>query len=97
MTGSIRTHLAAALGTLALATSGAVIAAPAAHADGPSCVNFLANHVPAHNSVDSNVGCAVGAAGLPTGVGDTLCTTVLEHVAQISAANSSSACTRARN
>ncbi|WP_372411208.1 hypothetical protein [Streptomyces luteireticuli] len=97
MTGSIRTRLAAALGTLALAASGAVIAAPAAHADGPSCANFLANGVPAHNSVDSNVACGLGATGLPTVVGSTLCNTVLTDVAQISAANASSACTKARN
>ncbi|GAA2709404.1 MULTISPECIES: hypothetical protein [Streptomyces] len=97
MTGSIRTRLAAALGTLALAAGGAVIAAPAAHATPASCANYLAGSNPARNTSVGDLACAVGGLGLPKPGPGTLCNALLTKAAAISATRSDSACTMAGN
>ncbi|GHF29191.1 hypothetical protein [Streptomyces morookaense] len=95
MTGSIRTRLAAALGTLALAAGGAVIAAPAAHASGPDCANQLAGGNPSRGGVLQEVSCKVGSAGVPT-VSDAGCKVLLTQLAQMSGMKADSACSAAR-
>ncbi|EMF01682.1 hypothetical protein J7W19_30120 [Streptomyces mobaraensis NBRC 13819 = DSM 40847] len=96
MTGSIRTRLAAALGTLALAAGGAVIAAPAAHADGPGCANYLAGGNPARSTLGTDVACGVGALGLPNpAVGKVLCETLMSKVDQVGPARTATACKQA--
>ncbi|CAM5471713.1 hypothetical protein [Streptomyces abikoensis] len=95
MTGSIRTRLGAALGAVALAAAGVVIAAPAAHASGPDCANLLAGGDPARSTVDIHLLCKVGAAGVPT-VSDAVCNTGLAQVSQVSPTRAASACSQAR-
>ncbi|MEW2033126.1 hypothetical protein AB0901_21825 [Streptomyces roseifaciens] len=95
MTASIRTRLAAALGTLALAAAGAVVVAPAAHASGPECANQLAGGSPARSTSLGEISCKVGSAGLPT-VSDAGCKVLLTQLAQISGMKADSACSAAR-
>ncbi|WP_424889747.1 hypothetical protein [Streptomyces sp. XH2] len=95
MAVSIRTRLAAALGTLVLAAGGAVIAAPAAHASGTDCSNSLAAATPARNTSVGDLACRVGATGLPT-VSEAACNLLLTQAADVSPANAGSDCTLAR-
>ncbi|MFD9904899.1 hypothetical protein [Streptomyces sp. NPDC059063] len=92
MTERIRVRLAAALGTLALAAGGAVVAAPAAHATPTDCGNYLADSKPARNTSVGDLSCAVGGLGVPKPVAGTLCNTLLTKAAVVSAARSDSAC-----
>ncbi|MEU7165504.1 hypothetical protein AB0A70_12805 [Streptomyces morookaense] len=96
MTERFRIRLAAALGTLALAAGGAVIAAPAAHATGSECANLIAGSNPGRSSTDVNISCTVGSLGI-TKVSDAGCNTLLTQLSQVSAAKAASACTAARN
>ncbi|PSJ28381.1 hypothetical protein B7P34_12870 [Streptosporangium nondiastaticum] len=93
MTESIRTRLATALCTLALAAGGVVIAAPAAHAGGPDCANYLAGGNPARSTIGEELACGLGATGLP--VSKDLCTTVMSKVAQVGPARTDTACKEA--
>ncbi|WP_424888996.1 hypothetical protein [Streptomyces sp. XH2] len=94
MTGSIRTRLAAALGTLALVAGGAVIAAPAAHAGGPDCANYLAGGNPARSTIGAEIACGLGATGLPT-ASKLLCETVMSKVDQVGPGRTDTACKEA--
>ncbi|KNB53866.1 hypothetical protein [Streptomyces caatingaensis] len=94
MTGSFRTRIAAALGTLALVAGGAVIAAPAAHAGGPDCANYLAGGNPHRGGPIAEVACGVGSTGLPT-ASKLLCETVMGKVGQVGPAKTDTACKQA--
>ncbi|MFI9237807.1 hypothetical protein [Streptomyces sp. NPDC053079] len=95
MPGSLKTRLAVALGSLALAAAGVVVAAPAANATGPECANSLASTAPARNTTAGDLFCGVGGAGLPT-VSELVCSTGLTRVSQVGTARAASACAQAR-
>ncbi|MCQ8770137.1 hypothetical protein [Streptomyces telluris] len=95
MAVSIRTRLAAALGTLVLAAGGAVIAAPAAHASSADCSNSRAASTPAHSTSIGDLACRVGATGLPT-ASELACNLLLTQLAAAGPAKAGSDCTLAR-
>ncbi|GHG56231.1 hypothetical protein [Streptomyces griseocarneus] len=91
MNSTFRARLSAVVGAAALIAGGALIAAPAAQADGPSCAGFLAASPSPNRANDLNsIGCAVGGLDLPAG--ETLCEVVQHQVAQVRADRAVSAC-----
>ncbi|MGW2599291.1 hypothetical protein [Streptomyces klenkii] len=93
MNSNLPARLVAAVGAAALVMGGAVIAAPAAQANGPACANYLAGSTPNRSTTDIHLGCAVGALNLPGG--PAVCKTVLANVSQVSGARSDNACAQA--
>ncbi|UQI48915.1 hypothetical protein M1P56_33690 [Streptomyces sp. HU2014] len=91
MTSTFRARLSAAVGAAALIAGGAVIAAPAAHADGPACAGYLAASPSPNRANDLNsIGCLLGSSDLP--LAEQLCNTVQGPVAQVRADRAASAC-----
>jgi hypothetical protein len=63
-------RLAAALGGLALALGGAVVAAPAAQATPQNCFYYVYSHVPAAPYEVVEAACYAGATGSPDSLRD---------------------------
>ncbi|MEV4873375.1 hypothetical protein [Streptomyces syringium] len=94
MNRTITARIAGVLGASALALGGAVLAAPAAQADGAGCANYLAQAPNSRSTTDGNLACGLGAAGLP--VSDELCELVLGNVAQVNGTATDTACKQAK-
>ncbi|AZQ74382.1 hypothetical protein EKH77_27070 [Streptomyces luteoverticillatus] len=91
MNSTLRSRLSAAVGAAALILGGAVIAAPAAHADNTACAGYLAaSPSPNRNNDLNSVGCLLGSLGVPAG--QQLCTTVQGPVAGVRADRAANAC-----
>ncbi|MEW2581189.1 hypothetical protein [Streptomyces syringium] len=95
MNRTVTSRIAGIVGASALALGGAVMAAPAAQADGAACANYLAQDPIARNATDSNLACGVGSAGIPV-VSSAGCETLLGNVSQVSGGNSDTACRQAK-
>ncbi|WP_058042156.1 hypothetical protein [Streptomyces roseifaciens] len=91
MNSTFRARLSAVVGAAALIAGGALIAAPAAQADGPSCAAYLAASPTPNRANDLNsLGCLAGASGVP--LAEQLCNLVQNDVAQVRADRAANAC-----
>ncbi|MEV6780764.1 hypothetical protein [Streptomyces syringium] len=94
MNRTLTARIAGVIGASALALGGAVMAAPAAQADGAGCANYLAQAPNSRSTTDGNLACGLGGAGLP--VSPVLCKTVLGNVSQVSGTATDTACKQAK-